>query len=161
VKPFVIERVFDAPRDKVWQAWTEAERLRQWFAPAGFKTVHNKLDLRPGGMYHYCLRMPGGKDMWGKWAIKEVAKPGRLVFVVSFSDEEGGITTHPMNPNWPREIHSMVELEAQGKKTKVTVTWIPINASDLELKTFEDGREGMKAGWGGTFENYETYLKKA
>ena len=157
--PFVTTRVFDAPRDKVWQAWTDAERLKQWFAPAGFKTVRNKLDLRPGGMYHYCLRMPDGKDMWGRWAIKEVVKPKKLVFIVSFSDEKGGITTHPMSPTWPREMHSTVEFEEQGGQTQVTVTWVPVNSSDVELKTFEDGRDGMKQGWGGTLDHLVTYLK--
>jgi uncharacterized protein YndB with AHSA1/START domain len=160
VKPFVIERVFDAPRERVWQAWTEAERLKQWFAPTGFKTVHCKLDLRPGGTYQYCLRMPDGNDMWGRWAIREVSKPTKLVFVVSFSDEKGGITRHPMNPDWPREMLSTVEFEAQGPKTKVTVTWIPINAGDTELKAFEDGRDSLKQGWGGTLDNLVGYLAK-
>jgi len=162
VAPFVTTRVFDAPRDRVWAAWTEAEQLKQWFSPRGFQTVQNKLDLRPGGMYHYCLRMPDGKDMWGKWAIREVAKPKKLVFVVSFSDEKGGITRHPMSPDWPREILSTVEFEAQGAaKTKVTVTWLPINAGDTELKTFEEGRDSMKQGWGGTLDNLVTHLPKA
>ncbi len=158
-EPFVISRVFDAPRDRVWQAWTEAERLKQWFAPRGFKTTYNKLDLRTGGMYHYCLRMPDGKDMWGKWAIREVRKPEKLVFVVSFSDEKGGITRHPMSPNWPREMLSTVEFEEQGAKTRVTVRWVPLNETDLERKTFEDGRDGMKQGWGGTLDHLVEYLK--
>ena len=160
MKFFEISRVFYAPRDRVWQAWTEAERLKQWFAPRGFKTTYNKLDLRPGGMYHYCLRMPDGKDMWGKWAISEVRKPEKLVFVVSFSDEKGGITRHPMSPNWPREMLSTVEFEEQRAKTKVTVHWVPLDTStDLERKTFEDGRDGMKQGWGGTLDNLVEYLK--
>lgn len=158
--PFVTTRVFDAPRDRVWQAWTEAERLKQWFAPRGFKTTHCRLDLRPGGIYHYCLRTPEGKDMWGKWVIREVTKPEKLVFVVSFSNEKGGITRHPMSPDWPREMLSTVEFEAQGAKTKVTVTWIPIDAGDSELKTFEEGRDGMKQGWGGTLDNLVEHLAK-
>lgn len=158
MKPFEIARVFDAPRERVWQAWTEAERLKQWFAPKGFTTSYCKLDLRPGGIYHYCLRGPDGKDMWGKWVIREVAKPKKLVFVVSFSDEKAGMTTHPMSPSWPREMLSTVEFEDQGPRTRVTVRWIPINASDIENKTFEDGREGMKQGWGGTFEHFTAYL---
>jgi len=47
VKPFEISRVLDAPRDRVWRAWTEAERLKQWWGPAGFKVHTCKVDLRP------------------------------------------------------------------------------------------------------------------
>jgi uncharacterized protein YndB with AHSA1/START domain len=160
VKPFEITRVFDAPRDRVWQAWTEADRLKQWFAPKGFTTPHCTLDLRPGGLYHYCLRGPDGKDMWGKWVIREVVKPKKLVFVVSFSDPQGGITVHPMSPDWPREMLSTVEFEAQGAKTQVTVRWSPLNATALERKTFEDGRDGMKMGWTGTLDYLVEYLAK-
>jgi len=158
--PFVISRVFDAPRARVWQAWTEPERLKQWFTPKGFTGKVAKLDLRPGGSYHYCLTMPDGKDMWGRWAIREVTKPSKLVFVVSFSDEKGGITRHPMSPDWPREMLSTVELEDLGRKTRVTVTWLPLNAGDTELKSFEDGRESMKQGWGGTLDHLVGFLKK-
>jgi uncharacterized protein YndB with AHSA1/START domain len=49
VKPFVISRTFDAPREKVWKAWTERERLIQWFGPKGFKMTTAKLDLRTRG----------------------------------------------------------------------------------------------------------------
>ena len=161
MKPFEISRVFDAPRDRVWAAWTEPDRLKQWFAPKGFTSPHCTLDLRPGGLYHYCLRGADGKDMWGKWVIREVVKPKKLVFVVSFSDPQCGVTVHPMNPTWPREILSTVAFEAQGGKTRVTVQWTPLDSStDLERKTFEDGRDGMKQGWGGTLDHLVAHLKK-
>ena len=51
--PFVISRVFDAPRERVWQAWTEVERLKQWFSPKGVTVIAGKMDLRTGGIYHY------------------------------------------------------------------------------------------------------------
>jgi uncharacterized protein YndB with AHSA1/START domain len=85
--PFVISRVFDAPRDLVWKAWTESDRLMQWFSPRGSKMVSNENDLRPGGVFHYLLSSPDGGDYWGKWVYREIHKPERLVFVVSFSDK--------------------------------------------------------------------------
>ena len=103
-KPFVISRVLDAPRERVWQSWTEAERLKHWWGPKGFKVTHCKVDLRPGGLMHYCLRMPDGKDMWGRFVYREIVKPERLVWVNSFSDKDGGISVHPMSPTWPREM---------------------------------------------------------
>ena len=106
MKPFEISRVFDAPRDKVWRAWTEAERLKHWWGPKGFTVSYCKVDLRPGGMMHYCLRMPDGNEMWGKFVYREIVKPERLVWINSFSDKDGGTTVHPMSPDWPRELLS-------------------------------------------------------
>jgi uncharacterized protein YndB with AHSA1/START domain len=159
---FVISRVFDAPRDRVWKSWTEAERLKQWWGPKGFAVTHCKVDLRPGGIMHYCLRMPDGNEMWGRFVYREIVKPERLVFVNSFSDKDRGITVHPMSVNWPREMLSTVTFEEQGGKTKLTVQWIPLDTStDLERKTFEDGRESMKMGWTGTMDQFTEYLAKA
>jgi uncharacterized protein YndB with AHSA1/START domain len=156
---FVASRVFNAPRERVWQAWTEAEQLKEWFSPKGFERVRCTLDLRPGGLFLYCLRTPEGHDLWGKWVIREVVKPERLVFIVSFSDEQAGLTVHPMNPSWPREIHSTVVFEALGAKTRVTVRWRPHeNSTELERRTFDEGRDSMKQGWGGTLDQLDTCL---
>src|SRR5262249_19849622 len=108
---FVISRVFDAPRALVWKALTEPERMKQWWGPKGFKVIASKMDLRPGGIYHYGLQSPDGAPMWGKLTYREIAAPERLVFITSFSDEAGGITRHPMAPTWPLEMLSILTLE--------------------------------------------------
>jgi uncharacterized protein YndB with AHSA1/START domain len=161
-EPFVTSRVFDAPRDRVWKSWTEAERLKQWWGPAGF-TVHTcKVDLRPGGIFHYGMKAPDGSDMWGKFTYREIDAPKRLVFIVSFSDPKGGVTRHPGSANWPLETLSTATFEERGGKTKVTVQWIPHDTStELERKTFEEGRDGMKQGWTGTMDQFAGYLAKA
>jgi uncharacterized protein YndB with AHSA1/START domain len=159
-KPFEIQRVYDAPVERVWAAWTEPERMQQWFSSPGMKSVHSRMDLRPGGLYHYCLRGADGTEFWGRWIIREVKKPEKLVFVLSFSDEKGGITAHPMNPDWPRQMLSTISFEALGKRTRVTVNWLPLDATELENKTFDGGRDGMATGWGGTLDNLTQYLKK-
>ena len=156
--PFVISRVFDAPRDKVWKAWTEVERLKQWWGPKGFTVSHCTVDLRPGGLMHYCLRSPDGHDMWGRFVYREIAKPERLVWVDSFSDEKGGVTRHPMSPGWPRELLTTVSFAEQKGGTLVTVQWIPIDATEEERRTFDAGRDSMQQGWTGTFEQLEQYL---
>ena len=109
---------------------------------------------------HYCLRMPDGNEMWGRFVYREILPPEKLVFVNSFSDEKGGITVHPMSPTWPREMLTTVTFEAQGGgKTKVTVQWALFDtATDLERKTFDEGRESMKQGWTGTFDQFDAYL---
>ena len=73
IKPFVITRTLNAPRKLVWQAFTEAERLKKWFGPKGFTPDVSKMDLRPGGTYHYRLKGPDGSTMWGKWVFRDRA----------------------------------------------------------------------------------------
>ena len=155
---FVISRVFDAPREKVWRAWTEREQLMKWFGPQGFTMSYAKLDLRPGGHFHYALRSPHGQEMWGKWTFREIVVPERLVLISTFSDAQGGITQHPMSPNWPRETLSTTTFEKHHGKTTITIRWAPFNATELECKTFAEAHSGMQQGWGGTFAQLAEYL---
>jgi uncharacterized protein YndB with AHSA1/START domain len=157
--PFVTSRVFDAPRDRVWKAWTDAGQMKKWWGPAGFKVHTCTMDLRPGGTLHYGMTAPGGSDMWGRFSFREIDAPKRLVFINSFSDPQGGVARHPGHAEWPLEMISTVTFEAQGEKTKVTVQWIPADAStDAERKTFDQGRDSMKQGWSGTMDQLATYL---
>jgi len=158
---FSISRVLDAPRELVWKAWTEPERLMQWFSPKGFTNLSSKVDLRVGGTYHYGLRMPDGGEMWGKFVYREIVPPERLVHIIHFSDPEGGVARHPMSPTWPLKWLSTITLEAQGDKTLLTVRAVPYEATEEENRTFEEGRESMKAGWGGTLDQLEGYLAEA
>src|SRR5205823_4677268 len=83
--------------------WVEPDRLARWWGPKGFTMLSSTLDLRPGGIFHYGMRSPDGREMWGRWVFREVVAPERLVFVASFSDEAGGVTRHPFAPDWPLE----------------------------------------------------------
>jgi uncharacterized protein YndB with AHSA1/START domain len=161
IKPFIISRTFDAPRKLVWAAFTEADRLKQWFGPKGFKPDVSKLDLRPGGIHHYRLTGPDNVTIWGKWVFREIVPQERIVTLSSFSDENAGVTRHPMAPTWPIELLSVFTFEDAGDgKTKLTINWTPHNPSAEERKAFEDGRASMTQGWSGTFEQLETYLAK-
>jgi uncharacterized protein YndB with AHSA1/START domain len=151
-REFTISRVFDAPRALVFKAWTEADQLAQWFCPKGCVVRVAKMDPRPGGMLLTQMRMPDGHEMWGKWAIREVTPPQRLVFVNSFSDKNGGITRHPLSPTWPLEMLTTVIFVQEGEKTRINLTWVPINPTPEERKTFDAGFDSMNKGWGGTFE---------
>lgn len=159
-RDFVISRVFDAPRELVWKAFTDPEHMKHWWGPKGFTVRAAKMDFRPGGSYLYCLRSPDGHDIWGKFVYREIAAPERIVLVNSFSDENGGLTRHPMSPTWPLEMLSTFTFSEDEGKTTFTIRWSPLNASETERKTFEDGRKGMQQGWGGTLDQMEAYLAK-
>jgi uncharacterized protein YndB with AHSA1/START domain len=161
-RDFVITRTFDAPRDLVFKAWTEPERMKQWWGPCGFTSTTCNLDLRPGGSMHYCLRSPEGREMWGRFAFREITTPERLVYVGSFSDAQGGLTRHPMSPTWPLELLSTITLEEQDGKTKLTIRWglLP-SATAPERKTFNEGHSSMQQGWTGTLDQLTAYLETA
>lgn len=160
-REFVISRVFDAPRARVWQAFTEVERLTQWWGPKGFKMSTANLDLRPGGVFHYRMQAPNGGEMWGRWVFREIAAPDRLTFINSFSDKDGGLTRHPMAPGWPLEMLGTTTFVDQGGKTMLTTRMVAINAPEAERKIFEDGFDSMKQGFGGTWDQLADYLAKS
>ena len=161
LRPFVISRLFDAPRERVWKAWTEREELMQWFGPKGVTIAVARLDLRPGGTFHYSMRMPDGKEMWGRFVYREIVPPERIVLVNSFSDENGGLTRHPLSATWPLEMLSATTLADAGGKTKLTIEWAPWHPTDEERRTFDSSHEGMKQGWSGTFEQLASHLARA
>ena len=160
-RPFIISRTFDAPRDLVWKAWTERDRVMQWFGPKGFTMSTANLDFRPGGTFLYALRGADGKEMWGKFVYREIVPPERIVWDHSFSDPAGGITRHPMAPTWPLRMLATATFVEHGGKTTVTVEWSALNPTPEERKTFDTSHDGMRMGWGGTFEQLEQYLAKA
>ena len=155
---FVIARVFDAPRDLVFKAHTDCERLKHWWGPKGFKVRVCKLDLRLGGTFHYCLISPKGEDMWGKFVYREIVRPERLVFVSSFSDEAGGNTRHPMAPDWPLEMLNTATFTEERGRTTLTLRSTALNATPAEHAAFVAAHRGMEQGWGGTFDQLARYL---
>ncbi|MEA2342429.1 MAG: hypothetical protein QOF63_598 [Thermoanaerobaculia bacterium] len=158
---FVITREFDAPRDLVFKAWTEPERLAQWWGPKGFTVKVANINLRPGGMFHYGMVAPDGSEMWGKFIYREITPPERMVFIVSFSDESGGTTRHPMAPTWPREMLNTVTLTEHGETTTLTLRSSAYAASEEERATFKAGHSSMQGGFTGTFDQLAAYLAKA
>ena len=102
---FVISREYGVPRDLMFKVWTDPEHMLHWWGPKDFKVIHSKMDLRPGGVYLYGIRSPDGQDMWGKFVYREIVTPERIVFVNSFSDENGGVTRHPMSPGCIPDLH--------------------------------------------------------
>jgi uncharacterized protein YndB with AHSA1/START domain len=157
-KEFTIERVFDAPRQMVWDAFTQSRHLKRWWGPKGFKMLACTLDLRPGGVFHYGMLAPNGQEMWGKWTFREVVPPEKLSMVISFSDKDQGVTRHPFAPDWPAEMFGTNTFTAQGNKTVLTTRTIAFNATDGERKAFETGFASMEQGFSGTFDQLDAYL---
>jgi uncharacterized protein YndB with AHSA1/START domain len=161
---FVFSRTVDAPRDRVWKAWTEADRLAQWWGPKGCTIRVAKFELKPGGTFHYAMQFKPGHDMWGRFTYREIVPPERLVFINSFSDPEGGLTRAPfsqLNNSWPLEVLNILTLSEEDGKTTLTLRGSPINATDEECRLYVSMFDSMRGGFGGTFDKLEAYLKTA
>jgi uncharacterized protein YndB with AHSA1/START domain len=157
-RELVITRIFDAPRELVWKAFTEADRLAQWWGPKGVTMLVRTLDFRQGGAFHYAMRAPDGHTMWGKFVYREIQAPERMVFVSSFTDDNGDITRSPFSPTWPLEILNIVTFTEVGSTTTVTLRGGPINASEEERATFWNSQDSVEQGFAGTFDQLASYL---
>lgn len=133
----------------------------QWFGPAGVTIATARMDFRPGGSFHYCMRTPDGKEMWGKFVYREIIASRKIVLVNSFSDANGGLTRHPLSATWPLEMLSTTTFADVDGKTRLTIEWAPLNPTDEERKTFDSSHDGMRQGWSGTFGQLTGYLAKA
>jgi uncharacterized protein YndB with AHSA1/START domain len=155
---FVFTRELAAPRDMVFKAFTEADWLMRWWGPWGFTILYAKVDLRPGGEFHYGMRAPNGGEMWGRWVLREIVAPERLVFVASFSDAAGGITRNPYAPDWPQEMLCTTKFEELAGGTLLCVGAVPLNATMAQRTAFEDGYDSLHQGFKGTLDQLASYL---
>jgi uncharacterized protein YndB with AHSA1/START domain len=155
---FTITREFEAPPALVFKAWTEAEQLAKWWGPKGMEQVISKLDLRPGGIFLYYLELPGDQKMWGRFVYSSIVAPERIVYISSFSDEEGGVTRAPFSQTWPLEIHNTLTFTEKDGKTMLTLRSEPLHATTEERRTFENGIESLQQGFSGTLDQLQHYL---
>jgi uncharacterized protein YndB with AHSA1/START domain len=156
----VITRIFNAPRELVFKSWTDAEHLKHWWGPTGFSLHISKADIRPGGIFHYSMKSAEGHEMWGKFVYHEVTAPEKLVFVNSFSDEEGNVVRAPFSETFPLEIYNVLTFTEHEGKTTLVMQGGPIDAKEEELQFFYAMRGNMQEGFAGTFSQLDDYLAK-
>ena len=137
-----ITRVLDAPRDLVFQVWTRPEHLVRWWGPSGFTLPQCKMDLRPGGAFHYIMRSGEGTDHRLRGVFREINPPERLVLTWAWEDENG---------NLGHETLVTVTMTEQGAKTKLT----------LHQAVFESvtSRDAHNQGWTGSLERLAAYVE--
>jgi uncharacterized protein YndB with AHSA1/START domain len=127
-RELVFTRVFDAPRDLVWKAWTEPQHVSQWWGPRGFTTTIHEMNVRPGGVWRHTMHGPDGIDYPNESIFVEVVKPERISYTLAGGKK--GDPVHQLEQTWT--------FEAQGDKTKVTLRMLFPSAAALEhvVKSF-------------------------
>jgi len=108
----VITRIFDAPRELVWKAWTDPHYVMQWWGPKGFTAPFCQMDFRVGGKFRCCMRSPDGKEFWNAGEYHEIIPHEKIVSSMYFSDPDG---------NKVEPAHYGIELEAIEDVPDVTL----------------------------------------
>ena len=158
---FEIKRVFKAPCERVWRAWSEAEQLKHWWGPKGCSVEVRRLEFRPGGFFHYAMKFAGEPTMWGRFNYREMVVAERIVWLNSFSNEKCGITRAPFSELCPLEIENSVTFKEDAGATTVLLRAQPFGEAEEERRYFEELQPSLEQGYGGTFEQLADYLAKA
>jgi uncharacterized protein YndB with AHSA1/START domain len=162
-REFVITRVFDAPRDLVWKAWTDPKHMAQWWGPHGFTNPVCEMDVRPGGAWRIVMRGPDGALHPAKGVYREVVEPERLVMTINHSElsEEWHDLVNPNRDRAagkpPLEALSTVTCEEQGDKTKLTIRLRFDSAAVRDALL----RIGMSEGWSQSLERLAALVAKS
>ena len=139
----VVTRIFDAPRELVWKAWTDPEYVKQWRGPQGFTAPFCKIDFRVGGKFLCCMRAPDGQEFWNGGEYHEIILHEKIASSMYFSDPEGG-KIDPARIGIEHEAiegaHDVITFEDLGNsQTKLTF---------IGNETLENARNsGQEEGW--------------
>lgn len=120
-REIVISRVFAAPRELVWEVWTNPKHIVEWWGPEGFTTTIQQMDFEPGGAWKHILHGPDGTDYPANAVFLEIVKPERIVYSLS-----GG-----KKGEKPMQFESTWTFEEQGDGTKVTLRMLFPSAETL------------------------------
>ncbi|MBZ0216883.1 MAG: SRPBCC domain-containing protein [Fimbriimonadaceae bacterium] len=143
---YILERVFDAPREMVWRAWTDPALLSRWYGPNA-ETVIHKFDLKAGGVWLNEMKW-GEKSNFQKVLFQEVTPREKLVWHHCSADSDWNVVANPMMPDWPRMLLTTVNFEDMGAQTNVRLSQVPMEATDAEIACFAKMMANMDKGWG-------------
>ncbi|PTY36461.1 hypothetical protein BGP77_03945 [Saccharospirillum sp. MSK14-1] len=159
--PAVITRLYKAPIQAVFDAWTDARHLCQWQRPNDQVTCDYLFaDIRTGGSALHKMVMPNGHEMWLLTRYLDVSAPNRLVFIQYESNPQGEPLS-PSMPNWPPEIQATVLLSETAEGTMMEFRWQPVNPTAEQVAAWEASKGGAIGGWDTGFVQLSDYLTPA
>ncbi len=153
-REIVITRIFDAPRELVWKAWTEPERVMRWWGPREFTSPECKIDFRVGGVYLFCMKSPDGQKIWSTGVYREIVPLERIVCTDAFADENGKLVSashYGLAGDWSDELVITVTFEDHEGKTRMTMRQTGIPAGEMSDMTM--------VGWSGSFDKLAESLE--
>lgn len=150
-----ITRTFDAPRDLVWQAWSDPQLFKKWWGPKDFTAPNAQIDFRVGGKWLASMASPehmDGRELWATGTYREIVPMERIVMTDSFADEKGNIvpSSHYEMDGLPLEMLITVTFEEVDGKTLMTLVHEGFPAGEH--------RDGANEGWSSSFDKLDTVL---
>ena len=115
-REIITARVFDAPRELVWEVWTDPKHIAEWWGPIGFTNTIHKMDVTPGGEWNFIMHGPDGVDYKTKIIYEEIVKPELIVY---------------SHVSWPL-FRATITFEEQKGKTKLTMHTVFESAAEYE-----------------------------
>ena len=149
----VIERIFDAPVDIIWQMWTKPVQFKQWYGPDGFTVPVAEMDVRVGGRRLVCMEMrtpDGAMKIWKTGEFIEIVPNESLVYTESMADENGNVvppSAAEMPDGYPETTTVTVRLEDLGSRTRMIMTHAGVPAES-----------GAGGGWNQAFAKMAKHL---
>lgn len=147
-RELIMDRVFDAPRDAVWGAWSDPEKLAKWWGPRGWETTIKEFKFEPGGTWHYGMKCVDenqgewyGKESWGKANFEEIDEPNSFTYTDYFSDADGNI-----NPEMPGLVIKVSFTEEDGK-TRVVSSSVFETVEDYDKVIAMGVEQGAAETW--------------
>ena len=155
-----VTRVFDAPVEQVWKAWSDPEYVMQWWGPTGFTCPLAEMDFREGGVSLVCMRPSkefGGGDLYNTWTYRKILPMQSIEFVLNFADKDGrklDPAAIGLPPGVPSDVRHVIIFKAMGDpstglragKTEMTVTeygYTSEQARDLSKQGLEQCLDKM------------------
>jgi uncharacterized protein YndB with AHSA1/START domain len=135
-RELVLTRLINAPREKVYRAWTDPELMKQWFAPKPYTTPVVEIDVRPGGSAYIVMRGPDGKDMPNRGVYLEVVPNQKLVSTDAY--------VKAWEPSEKPFMTLIITFEDEGGKTRYTARVRHWTVADREMHE----KMGFHQGWG-------------
>jgi uncharacterized protein YndB with AHSA1/START domain len=116
----VVTRTFDAPRERVWRAWSDADQVMKWWGPQGFTSPMCRMDFREGGTTLVCMRSVEGWELCSTWTYRSIEPMDRIEFVQGFATQDGTSVAPAdlgLPPGIPDEVRHVVSLSATDDRT--------------------------------------------
>lgn len=155
-----LTRQYNYPAEVVFNAFTEANALAEWWAPSDmFNVSALSLDFNPNGLFRFKMDADQG-SLWAQFVFKRIQRPDLIEFILSFTDENGTVTRAPFFDTWPLEIFVRITLEEEKGKTMLTLESSPFNATQQELDAFGEHKDSFRQGTEASLERLEKVLTR-
>jgi uncharacterized protein YndB with AHSA1/START domain len=148
--PVKVSRVFSAPRETVFKAWSSADHIKRWFCPSGYSVPEAKVEMRVGGAFEVCMRSPEGVDHWTRGTFTEVSAPERLAIDHHVIDPCGG---GPLFSAYT--VVSFFDKACEGTLMEVVQTYSLAGAAQAEQML-----KGAPEGWRQTLDKLEAEVER-